>query len=142
GMATALTLSDRGHRVTVLDAAPEPGRGTSFANGGQLSYAYTDALASPGVRRQLPRLLIGLDSAFRLSPHVDPDFILWCLAFLHNSCAGAFANNTLAGNRLALESRAALHLQIGRHGMSFLHDTPGKLHIYRSAVSFTAARAL
>ena len=56
GMATALTLADRGHRVTVIDSAAEAGRGTSFANGAQLSYAYTDALASPTTLAQMPRL--------------------------------------------------------------------------------------
>ena len=63
GMATALTLADRGHRVTVVDAARGPGLGTSFANGAQLSYAYTDALASPATLPQIPRLLLGLDPA-------------------------------------------------------------------------------
>src|SRR3546814_6291168 len=56
GIATALTLADRGHRVTVIDRAREPGRGASFANGAQLSYAYTDALASPATLAQLQRL--------------------------------------------------------------------------------------
>lgn len=142
GMATALTLSDRGHRVTVLDAGPEPGRGTSFANGAQLSYAYTDALASPAVRRQLPQLLLGLDPAFRLKPHLDPDFIRWGLAFLRNTSADAFTRNTLAGLELALQSRDALHALIARHGLEFTQSKPGKLHLYRSATGFAAARAL
>lgn len=142
GMATALTLSDRSHRVTVLDAGPEPGRGTSFANGAQLSYAYTDALASPGVRRQLPRLLLGLDPAFRLKPHIDPDFIRWGLAFLRNSSADAFTRNTLAGLELAFQSRDALHGLVARHGLQFEHSMPGKLHLYRTEPSFAAAQAL
>lgn len=142
GMATALTLADRGHRVTVLDAAPEPGRGTSFANGAQLSYAYTDALASPAVRRQLPRLLIGLDPAFRLKPRLDPEFVRWGLAFLRNATADAFTRNTLAGLTLAFEARAALHAMIARHDLRFTHSTPGKLHLYRTERSFAAARAV
>lgn len=142
GMATALTLADRGHRITVLDAGPEPGRGTSYANGAQLSYAYTDALANPGVRRQLPRLLLALDPAFRLKPHVDPDFIRWGLAFLRNTSADAFTRNTLAGLTLANESRDALHGLMARHALRFDHGTPGKLHLYRTEASFAAGRAL
>lgn len=142
GMATALTLSDHGHRVTVLDAGPEPGRGTSFANGAQLSYAYTDALASPGVRRQLPKLLLGLDPAFRLKPHLDPEFIRWGLAFLRNAGADAFARNTLKGLELAFQSRDALHALVARHELRFGHRTPGKLHLYRTAGSFAAAQEL
>ncbi|MCP3729793.1 FAD-dependent oxidoreductase [Sphingomonas sp. MG17] len=142
GMATALTLVDRGHRVTVLDSAPEPGRGTSFANGAQLSYAYTDALASPAVRRQLPRLLLALDPAFRLTPHFDPDFVRWGLAFLRNANADGFTRNTLAGLTLAFESREALYALIARHGLRFGHAMPGKLHLYRTEASFAAARIL
>jgi D-amino-acid dehydrogenase len=142
GMATALTLADHGHRVTVLDAAAEPGRGTSFANGAQLSYAYTDALASPGVRGQLPRLLLGLDPAFRLTPRIDPDFVRWGLAFLRNSSADAFLRNTLAGLELAFESRDALHALTERHALRFEHTRPGKLHLYRTPQSFAAAQAL
>lgn len=142
GMATALTLADAGHRVTVLDAAPAPGRGTSFANGAQLSYAYTDALASPGVRAQLPRLLLALDPAFRLTPRLDPDFIRWGMAFLRNSSAGAFARNTLAGLELAMVSRDALHGLIARHDLRFIHSMPGKLHLYRTPESFAAAQTL
>ena len=55
GIATALTLLDRGHGVTVIDAAAGAGLETSFANGAQLSYAYTDALASPATLAALPR---------------------------------------------------------------------------------------
>lgn len=142
GMATALTLSDHGHRVTVLDASEGPGRGTSFANGAQLSYAYTDALASPGVRRQLPRLLLGLDAAFRLKPHVDIDFLRWGIAFLRNANADAFVRNTLAGLDLAFASRSALHQMAARHGLQFDHRTPGKLHLFRTTESLDAARAL
>ena len=47
GMATAWSLARRGVAVTLVDAAMGPGEGASFANGGQLSYGYTDALASP-----------------------------------------------------------------------------------------------
>src|SRR3546814_2144982 len=99
GMATALTLAERGHRVTVVDAAEGPGRGASFANGAQLSYAYTDALASPATLAQLPRLLFARDGAFRLHPGFDADFLRWGLAFLRNGSAGRFRRNTLRGDR-------------------------------------------
>ncbi|HMQ18451.1 MAG TPA: FAD-dependent oxidoreductase, partial [Sphingopyxis sp.] len=65
GMATALTLADRGHRVTVVDGAEEAGRGTSFANWAQLSYTYTEALANPAKLAQFPRLWLPRDPPFR-----------------------------------------------------------------------------
>lgn len=142
GMATALTLADRGHRVTVVDGARGPGLGTSFANGAQLSYAYTDALASPGVLGQLPRVLLGLDPALRFRLDLDFDFLRWGIAFLRNCSAGAFRRNTLAGLTLAAESRHALHALTERHQLDYGHNVPGKIHIYRTAASFAAAETM
>lgn len=142
GMATALTLADRGHRVTIVERADEPGRGTSFANGAQLSYSYTDALASPATLAQFPRLLLARDPAFRFHPSLDPDFLRWTLAFLRNSSAGRFRRNTLEGLALAIQSRSALHALARRHGIDFAHGTPGKIILYRSARSFAAARVI
>lgn len=142
GMATALTLADRGHRVSVIDSADEAGRGTSFANGGQLSYAYTDALASPATLAQMPWLLMSRDPALRLHPSLDPDFLRWGLAFLKNGSAARYRRNTLAGLALAFRSRRALHALTRRHMIDFAHGTPGKIIIYRSARSFAAAQAM
>lgn len=142
GMASALTLLDHGHHVTVVDAAPHAGLGTSFANGAQLSYSYTDALASPATLGQLPRMLCAMDSGFRLKPSLDPDFLRWGLAFLRNSSLHKFRANTVQGLLLAFESRAALHRLTLRHDLDFLHTTPGKLHLYRSRKSLAAAETM
>ena len=61
GLCTAYALARRGLRVALVERAGEPGRGTSFANGAQLSFAYTDALAQPSLWRKLPGMLAGLD---------------------------------------------------------------------------------
>ncbi len=140
GMATALTLADRGHRVTVIDAAEGPGLGTSFANGAQLSYAYTDALASPATLAQMPRLVLGAEPAFRLRLSLDPEFLRWGLAFVRNSSAGRFRRNTLAGLALAFRSREALRRLVSDHDLEFAHSCPGKIHLYRSAKSFASAQ--
>ncbi|APR54347.1 FAD-dependent oxidoreductase [Sphingomonas koreensis] len=142
GMATALTLAGRGHRVTVVDGAGGPGLGTSFANGAQLSYAYTDALASPSVLRQIPHILLGLDPALRFQPHLDPDFLRWSIAFLRNCGAGSFRRNTLAGLALAARSRLALDQLTERHALEYGQSVPGKIHIYRTAASLAAAEAM
>lgn len=141
GMATALTLIDRGHRVTVIDGAEGPGLKTSYANGAQLSYAYTDALASPSTLVQLPRLAFGLDPAFRLYARFDPDFLRWGMAFLRNTTPVRFRQNTIEGMVLAFQSRIALHRLAARYGINFLHASPGKLHLLRSTKSMRAARA-
>ena len=139
GMATALTLVDQGHRVTVIDTAASPGMGTSHANGAQLCYSYTDALGSPSTLRQLPGLLFAADSAFRLHPSLDPDFLRWGLEFLRQCTAHKFHINTVAGLELAIESRRALDEMVARHSLSFDKEMPGKVYMYRNAHSFASA---
>src|SRR5579883_1987109 len=58
GVATAYYLAREGHRVTVLERGSTAGQGTSFANGGQLSYSYVAPLADPSVLTKLPVWLL------------------------------------------------------------------------------------
>jgi D-amino-acid dehydrogenase len=142
GVATAYALARRGVAVTIVDRAAGPGQGTSFANGAQLSYAYSDALAGPGLLRRLPGLAIGMDPVFRLRWHADPGLLRWLLAFLRNCTAARFRENTLAMLRLTLESRLALHALLERHPLSFAHRVAGKLHVFENEAAFADARAL
>jgi D-amino-acid dehydrogenase len=139
GMATAYAFARRGIDVTVVDRNGGPGLGASHANGAQLSYYYTDALASPKLLRQLPRLACGFDEAFRLRPAVHPDFLMWAAAFLRNCTAGRFRLNTLSLLSLGLQSRAAMAELLERHPLAFGHAVPGKLLLYRDRAAFDAA---
>lgn len=142
GLATAYALARRGRRVLLLDRAPGPALETSFANGAQLSYAYTDAMAGPALWNQLPGMLAGRDRAFRTRVSADPDFWRWGLAFLRNATSLRLQENTLATLTLALESRAAMAELLARHPIDFDHRVAGKLHVYYSATSLPAARAM
>ncbi len=142
GMATAYAAARRGLSVQLVDRAPGPGLGASFANGAQLSYAYTDALASPSLWRKFPRMALGLDRAFRMHWSADPDFLRWCLAFLRNTGHARFSENTLAVLKLALESRAALHALLQRHRIDFDHAPAGKMHLYGDAETLASAAAI
>lgn len=142
GVATAYALARRGAVVTLVDREAEPGRGTSFANGAQLSYLYTDALANPGLLKRVPGLLLGLEPAFRLQPSLDPGYLWWLLRFLRNATPARFRAHTLAGLQLGLESRAAMAALLATHPMNFGHAVSGKLHVHASATSLAGAAQL
>ncbi|PBB58180.1 MULTISPECIES: FAD-dependent oxidoreductase [Mesorhizobium] len=109
GMTSAYALAKKGHDVCVVDAAPGPAEaGASFGNGGQLSYFYTDAMASPSVVVNLPKYILGLDPAFRVSLTTSPRFLAWGLRFLANATQRAFERNTIDILELALQSRAGI----------------------------------
>ncbi len=141
GMTTAYALASRGHKVTVIDAGSAPAeRGASFGNGAQLSYAFTDALASPSLVANLPKYLLGRDPAFRLTPTLSPKFCGWSLRFLANSSRASFERNTIEVLKLAMESRRAFaDLSSKFH---FDHRSTGKLNLYSSHVALRNAEAL
>ena len=139
GMATAYELARRGLSVTIIDRWDEPGQGTSFANGAQLSYQYTDALASPYLRKSLFSLATGQVPEFRLHLRADPDYARWFLSFLRNCTSSRWHQNTAAALELGLQSKAAMTALLDTHSLDFLHRTSGKIHIYHDADTFSAA---
>jgi len=142
GLATAYALARRGARVHLIDRSTGPAMGTSFANGAQLSYAYTDAMAGPAVWKQLPGLLFGNDRCFRARNSLDLDYFRWGLSFLRNATAGRNRRNTLDVLALAQASREEMDALLERHPIQFEHRVAGKLHVYYSAEAFHTARAM
>lgn len=142
GVSTAYALARRGIEVTLVERHLEPAMESSHANGAQLSYLYTDALASPGLLAQLPKLALGLVPAFRMRPRIDPDYLRWIAAFLANCTPTRFRTNTLAVLQLALESRLAMDELISLHQLDFGYRTVGKMHVYRSEKSWKVAQTV
>ena len=142
GVATAYALARRGAPVQLLDRGSAPALGASYANGAQLSYAYTDAMAGPALWKQLPGLLGGRDLSFRARPSLDRHYLQWSMAFLRNATGTRLHRNTLDILDLALESRAAMTALLDRHPIEFGHRVAGKLHVYYGAGALPAARAM
>lgn len=142
GVATAYAAARRGLSVRIVDRASAPAQGASFANGAQLSYAYTEAMAAPSLWGKMPAVMLGRDPSLRLQWSLDPDFFRWGLAFLRNTGAAHFQRNTLEVLRLAIESRNAMAALLDRHPLQFDHHAPGKMHLYHDAKAFASARAM
>jgi D-amino-acid dehydrogenase len=141
GVSTAYMLARAGHRVTLIDAAGEPGTCASAGNAAQLSWAYGDAMASPALIRHLPAIALSRDPAFRIKWQADPDFLMWGLRFLANAPAARWWTNTRAILDLAAVSRQELAALLLETEISFDYRPAGKLHLYGDATSFRAARA-
>jgi D-amino-acid dehydrogenase len=141
GIATAYQFAKRGMSVCVVDRESKAGRGASFANGAQLSYAYTDALASPGLLRKLPALALGLDPVFRLSPSWNPELYSWLLAFLANMTTARFEWNTIELLKLSLKSQLAMGEILSTRDVKFDYNEVGKMHLYYDKAAVAAAEA-
>ncbi|WP_341668078.1 D-amino acid dehydrogenase [Alcaligenes sp. SDU_A2] len=140
GMSTAFMLRQKGVRVTVLEAGKEIAGGTSFANGGQLSYSYVAPLADPGVFKDLPRWLLKKDSPLRFRPALDPQQWRWLMRFLQLCRSDVVRRTTAQMLTLSYLSRDVLRDWQARFGLEFAHQSNGKLIVFRSTGPFEHAR--
>jgi D-amino-acid dehydrogenase len=140
GLTSAYALVREGHAVTVLDACHEPGQGTSYANGGQLSYSYVTPLADASIWKNLPHYLLHPDSPLTLRPRLDLAQWRWCVKFLLVCNARASARATEALLRLAFHSRDCLAALQQEVALDFDFRQAGKLVMVSSAAGLEAAR--
>ena len=127
GVTTAYYLSERGHSATILDRASEVASGASGRNGGQLSYSFTDAMASPALLGKMPAIMTGLNPAFYVRSSIDPDLVRWGLAFLGQCTTSKHRKNTLEILQLALRSGELMTELRSRTSVEFSHRRAGKL---------------
>ena len=142
GVTSAYTLAREGWSVRIVERLDGPGRAASLGNGRQLSYSYTNALASPAMLGQIPRLLLGCDKAFRLNYRFDRSFSEWLLRFLGNATPWAYRRNTLRVLRLASQSREAMDKLLAQYPIEFERKQSGKLVLLRSGKDLTAAQKM
>lgn len=140
GLTTAYALAKRGYKVAVVDACDSYGRGTSFANGAQLSYSYVAPLADPSIWRQLPAYLLSPTSPLTWKPKLDIRQWTWLVRFLGACNAAASHRTTAALLELASLSRFNLHKLQTRHALDFNHRTAGKLVLLSSVQALDGAR--
>lgn len=139
GSASAYLLARAGHPVTLLEALDEPARGTSFANGAQLSYSYVEPLATPATLRKLPALLLERDSPLRLRLTGEWSQLAWAWDFVRACNTRQVRHATRALLSLAFLSRHELSAACAADGLSFEHDAIGKLVLCPSRAALQSA---
>jgi len=127
GVTTAYYLSERGHSVTLVDRGDAVASGASAGNGGQLSYSFTDAMASPALLSKIPKMMAGMDPAFHVRPPIDTQLFCWGSAFLRQCSGHQNRQNTIAVLQLALRSAELMTALRNRTGLEFSFRRAGKL---------------
>ena len=133
GVTTAYYLAERGYSVTIIDRAAEVAAETSYANGAQLSYSYTDSLARPDFLPQIPSLLLGLDPAIHISAFRNFAMLAWGLKFLVQCTSAKAQDNTVAVLKIALRSAALIEKLQQKLNLDFSYKTAGKLVLLNDA---------
>jgi D-amino-acid dehydrogenase len=127
GVTTAYFLAQAGHDVTIVDQSTGVARECSLANGAQLSYSYTEVMASPSFLLRLPGLVAGTDAAIRFRPPINADLIRWGLAFLGQCTRSSAAANTRANLEMAVRSAQLLRDLRNELRADFHYREAGKL---------------
>jgi D-amino-acid dehydrogenase len=142
GVTTAYYLSERGHSVTVVDRAETVASGASAGNGGQLSYSFTDAMASPALLSKIPKIMTGLDPAFYVRPSLNTQLVCWGQAFLRQCSGHQNRQNTLAVLQLALRSASLMSELRSQTALEFSFRKAGKLVLQSGHDALTQAAKL
>lgn len=133
GLTTAYALHADGHRVTVLEASAGPAEGTSLANGGFLSPAFSVPFATPDLPRQAWQSLWEPESPMRFRP--DGTLAqwqwLWALWKRCNATDAAKARGRFV--RLGQYSRTCLNEIVATTGVKFEQRQTGVLQLVRQA---------
>ncbi|NKI33968.1 FAD-dependent oxidoreductase [Wenzhouxiangella sp. XN79A] len=139
GSTTALVLTERGIEVTLIDAEPEPGRGTSHANGSSLTPAHAEPWNPPGAGRKLLGALLRRRQAYRVYPQALPGLVRWGTAFLRESTPARYYPNARHCIRLAFHATRCLAELRERHALQYDQRLGGSLELYRTARGLAAA---
>lgn len=138
GVTTAYYLADLGCKVTVVDRDIDVAGGASLANGAQLSYTFTDALAKPEFIAKIPGLMAGRDIGSRVRLHAA--LLPWGLRFLSQCTSKKAQANTLAVLKVALRSAELMAQLQEAVPFGFAHRTAGKLVLLNSAAELEASK--
>ena len=141
GVTTAYRLCKAGHEVVLLDAFDTPGQGTSYANGGQLSFDYRTPIANLSVLKSMPKILLGQDPAFSVSLLQTVAFYRWGLSFLYECLPHRSSASSSAMQALGKLSRQRFYELVEDTKIHFdYRKNAGKLYAYDTAVAFEQAK--
>lgn len=139
GVTTAYYLSQLGCQVTVVERLDTIAGETSFANGGQLSYGFAEALASPDFVRKIPGLIAGRNFAARI--HLTPALIPWGFRFLMECRSSRARASTVALLNLAQTSARLMNELVESTAVDFSFRHAGKLVLLSNDEEVSAARS-
>ncbi len=119
GVTAAWMLSRKGCEVTVIEREAEAARGTSFANGAQISVANAMPWSNPDMPRHLMAALIRRDRGVFVKPRWSRRQWQWGIAFLRNCRLRQTRHNLEKAVAICARSRQLYRELIAREPLEF-----------------------
>jgi D-amino-acid dehydrogenase len=139
GVSCACSLQRDGHAVTLIDPLG-PGEATSFGNAGMIQVDACVPLATPGILKQVPKMLLDPEGPLVIRWQHLLAFAPWLVRFVAAATPARVEAISVALAAL-LEQAAAAHKELARaSGAEDLFRPTGELFVYRLEASFRAAR--
>ena len=136
GLTTAYYLKKKGHEVTIIDKEDGVAKGSSFANGGQLSYCFSDPLGKPNLISKFLKIVSNQDPAIKFKFPNSFDSVKWLISFAKNCTRAAHKNNQLELAELSLASRTLLY-DLQKHiNFDFDHQKNSKISLFEKEEEF------
>lgn len=139
GVCTALSLLRDGHAVTLIDRDP-PATGCSFGNGGLIQTGACVPIATPGVLRKVPAMLLDPDGPLVIRWRHLPTLAPYLLRFVAAARPSRVEEISIALQAL-LDHAADAYRSLRREaGASNLIRRSGELYVYERPQAYEAAR--
>ncbi|MSQ18744.1 MAG: FAD-dependent oxidoreductase [Betaproteobacteria bacterium] len=137
GVCTALALQRDGHQVTIIDRN-EPGTGCSFGNAGIIHTGGCIPMATPGILKRVPKMLLDPEGALVIRWRYLPRLLPWLFKMLAAARPTRVEEICRALAHLSLQARSAYLPLLSEAGASALLRPRGELYVYRTKEAFDA----
>jgi len=140
GISAALYLQKEGFKPVLLDQ-DEPAHGCSYGNGGLIQCASVVPVASPGILRQVPKMLLDKDQPLVMRWRYLPSLLPYMLRFLTSAKPENIQKIASALASIIPPAYEAYRPLLADAGAEGLIRQSGELHVYETESSFTRAQA-
>lgn len=139
GISTAMYLQKEGFRVTLLDEG-EPGGGCSFGNCGLIQCSSVVPVASPGILKQVPKMLLDPDQPLVMRWQYLPSMLPYLLRFIASARPDRVEHIAKSLASIIPQAYEAYRPLIADAKAEKLIQHTGELHVYESETSYAKAQ--
>lgn len=139
GTCCAFALQREGFQVTLVDR-DEPGAGTSSGNAGLIQTGTPIPMATPGLLKQVPNMLLDPEGALVIRWRYLPQLMPWLWRFFRQSSARRTEHNSKAMMRLLDHVGDAYKELVAAAGAEKNIRYKGMLFVYRGEAEAKAAQ--